>query len=63
MVAQLVKNLPARQETQVLPLGRDDPPEKGMANPLQYSGLETLRGQRSLVGYSAWGRKQPGMTK
>ena len=62
-MAQLVKNQPARQETQVQSLGRDDPPENGMANPLQYSGLENLHGQRSLVGYSAWGRKQSGMTK
>ena len=31
LVAQLVKNLPAMQETQVLPLGRADPLEKGMA--------------------------------
>ena len=26
----MVKNLPAVQETQVQPLGREDPPEKGM---------------------------------
>ena len=31
LVVQSVKNLPATQETQVLPLGRDDPLEKGMA--------------------------------
>ena len=30
-VAQTVKNLPAMQETQVLPLGQEDPLEKGMA--------------------------------
>ena len=30
-MAQLVKNLPAMQETQVLSLGREDPLEKGMA--------------------------------
>ena len=29
-VAQMVKNLPAMQETQVLSLGREDPLEKGM---------------------------------
>ena len=29
--AQLVKNLPAMQETQVQSLGREDLPEKGMA--------------------------------
>ena len=37
------KDLPADQElqeTQVRSLGQDDPPEEGMANPLQYSCLE-----------------------
>ena len=31
LVAQIVKNLPAMQETWVWTLGREDPPEKGMA--------------------------------
>ena len=31
LVAQMVKNLCAMQETQVRSLGRDDPLEKGMA--------------------------------
>ena len=31
LVAQMVKNLPALQETQVWSLGREDPPEKWMA--------------------------------
>ena len=30
-MAQMVKNPPATQETQVQPLGQEDPPEKGMA--------------------------------
>ena len=30
----------------------------GHGNPLQYSCLENLYGQRSLVGYSPWGRKE-----
>ena len=30
-MAQIVKNLPAMQETQVQPLGWEDPLEKGMA--------------------------------
>ena len=29
-MAQMVKNLPAMQETQVLSLGQEDPLEKGM---------------------------------
>ena len=32
-------------------------PGEGNRNPLQYSCLETLHGQSSLVGYSPWGRK------
>ena len=30
-VAQMIKNLPAMQETRVQSLGREDPLEKGMA--------------------------------
>ena len=30
-MAQMVKNLPAMQETRVRSLGREEPPEKGMA--------------------------------
>ena len=40
MVAQTVKNLPSMQETQVQFLGWEDPLEKEMATPLQYSCLE-----------------------
>ena len=41
LVAQMVKNLPAIQETQVQSLGCEDPLEKTMAtNPLQYSCLQ-----------------------
>jgi len=40
-VAQLVKNPPAVQETWVLSLGWEDPPEKEMIGyPFQYSGQE-----------------------
>ena len=40
LIAQLVKNLPAMQEIRVQSLGWEDPLEKEMANPLQYSCLE-----------------------
>ena len=40
LVAQMVKNLLAMQETQVQSQGWEDPLEKGMATPLQYSCLE-----------------------
>ena len=40
-MTQMVKNLPAMQETQVRSLGQEDPLEKGMAShSLQYSCLE-----------------------
>ena len=32
LIAQLVKNLPAKQETQVQSLGQEDPLEKGLAS-------------------------------
>ena len=54
LVAQTVKNLPAMQETQVQPLGWEDPLEKGMAT-LQYSCLENSRG--------AWWATQHGIAK
>ena len=37
-------------------LGRS--PEGGNGNPLQYFYLENPHGQRTLVGYSPWGRKE-----
>ena len=37
LVAQLVKNLPAVQETWVRPLGWEDSPREGKGNTLQYS--------------------------
>ena len=33
-------------------------PGGGQGNPLQYSCLENPQGQRSLVGYSPWSRKE-----
>ena len=36
-------------------LGRS--PGEGKGHPLQYSGLENPQGQRSLAGYSPWGRR------
>ena len=52
-VAQMVKNLPAMQESWVRFLGWEDPLEKGMAN--HSSILDGgSRGQRNLVGYSLW---------
>ena len=57
LVAQVVKNLPAMQETWVQSLGQEDPLEEGNGNPLQYSCLEnsTDRG--------AWGATVHGVAK
>ena len=49
-------------ETWVRSLGREDPLEKEMATP--YSILAwRIHGQRSLAGYSPWGRKELDMTE
>ena len=50
LVAQMVKNLPVLQETQVRSLGQEDPLEKGMAmHSLFFPG--EFHEQKSLVGY------------
>ena len=54
LVAQMVKNLPAIWEIQVLSLGWDDPLEKAwQPTPVFLPG--EFHGQRSLAGYSPWG--------
>ena len=57
MVAGMVKNLPAMQETHVRSLSQEDPLEKGMAI---HSNIFAwiIHQQRSLVGYSSWGHKE-----
>ena len=57
MVAQMVKNLPAMQETQVRPFESERFPREGNGHLLQYSSLEFHR-QRSLVNYIPWDRKE-----
>ena len=62
LVAQRVKRLPAMQETWVQSLGQEDPLEKEMATtPVFLPGKS--HGQRSLVGYSPWGRKESDKTE
>ena len=62
-IAQIVRILPAMQETWVRSLGQEDPPGEGNGNPLQYFCLENLmNGRRSLVGYSPWGHKKSNTT-
>ena len=62
LVAQLVKNLPAVQETQVRSLGWEDPwRRKWQPTPVSLPGKS--HGQRSLEGCSPWGCKELGMTE
>ena len=56
LVAQEVKNPPAMQETWVQSLVQEEALEKGRAT---HSSILAWRiWQRSLVGYSSWGRKE-----
>ena len=59
LVAEMVKNLPAMQETRVRSLCREDPLEKGMATNSSILAGKSHR-QRSLVSYSPWGQKRVG---
>ena len=57
LLARMLKNLPAVQETQFQPLGPDDPLEKRMVPTPGFLPGE-FHGQRSLVGYHPWGRRE-----
>ena len=62
LVSQTVKNPPVIQETWVQSLGWEDSLEEGIAT--HSSNLAwRIPGQRRLVGYSPWGRKESDMTK
>ena len=54
-VAQMVKNLPAMQETRVQSLGHEGPLEKGMAT---QSSILALRIPWTMVGCSSWDCKE-----
>ena len=43
--------------------GSGGSPGEENGNPLQYSGLENPHGQRSLAGYSPWGRQESDVTE
>ena len=61
-VAQMVKNLPAVQESWVRSLGQEDPLKKGMA---MHSSIHAWRilWTESLAGYSTEGCKESDMTE
>ena len=60
-MAQMVKNLPAIQETQVQSLGWEDPLEKGMATHSSSSAWRISWIEKP-VGYSPLGCKESDMT-
>ena len=65
-VVVVVKDLPAsagdvRDAGSIPGSGRS--PGGGHGNPLQYSCLENPHGQKSLVGYNSWDRKELDMTE
>ena len=53
---QVVKNPPAKQEMWVRSLGQEDPLEKEISTHSSILAGKS-HGQRSLMGYSLWGRK------
>ena len=61
-MAQMVKNLPAMQETWGQSLDWEDTLEKRMATHSGFLPGEFL-GQRSLVGYSPWSHKESDTTE
>ena len=60
--AQTVKNLPAMQETQVQPLGREDPLEREWGPTAVFLPRES-HGQRRLEDYSPEGHKKSDTTE
>ena len=63
LVAQMVKNLPAMQETLVWFLGQKDPLEEGMTIHSSSLAWRIPRTKRNLVGYSPWDLKELDMTE
>ena len=61
-MSQMVKNMPAMQETQVQSLGREDPWQRKW-QPTSVFLPEEFLGQRRLVGYSPWGCKESDTTE
>ena len=62
LVAHMVKNPPAMQETQVQSQGGEGPVEKKMATHSSILAWES-HGQRSLMADSSWGHKQSDTTE
>ena len=63
LIAQVVKNPPAVQETLGLIPGLGRSAGEGKGYPLQYSGLENSMDYTVHWVYSPWGRKELDMTE
>ena len=63
LVAQMVKESSGNVGDLGLIPGLGRRPGGGHGDVLHYSGLENPHGQRRLVGYSPWGRKESGTTE
>ena len=63
LVAQMVKHLPAMQETQVWSLGQEKIPQRRQWQPTPVLLPGKFHGQRSLVGYSPRGHKESDTTE
>ena len=61
LMAQMVKNLPAMQETWVQSLSQEDPLEQGRTTHSSILAGEP-HGHRSLAAYSPWGCKESDTT-
>ena len=62
-MAQTVKNPLGMPETWVRSLGMEDPLKEEMAMHSSILAWRIPHGQRSLMGYSPWGRKESDMTE
>ena len=63
LVAQIVKNLPAMQETQVRSLGWEDPLQKGMATHSSIPAWRSPWTEEPGELYSPWGHKESDTTE
>ena len=63
LVAQLVKNLPAVQETQVQSVSWEDPLEEEMATHSSTLAWKIPWMEEPGTGHSPWGRKESDMTE
>ena len=63
LLAQMVKNLPAMQETQVWPLSQENPLKKGMATHSSILAWRIPWTEEPGGLYSAWGHKESDMTR